>query len=351
MAESVADLLDRLLDRRYDEAAARTLAAVGSRIDSPAVAAALADFEAEAARLRTQRLPLTPDNPALLRLTAAISAAQDAAAADIAAAADGLVREALVAAEVLQTALPLAMGVPASVMVGWNIVSAEALASVVAFQSMPGWTARLGRFAGAPVDFINRMVLSDFAAGKNPLITARDIARTAPSIPRAQANTLLRTLYLQSYKRAAAVAQAENRRIITRVRRMASLDTRVCAVCVALHGSEIPVGQPVQMHETCRCVAVADVAGVAVPFGPDGPTWFAGLDDADQRAILGPSLWTAWKAEAFALGDVVGHYQDDLYGTMLTQRSLKDLVGEQDAARFYAEARRWREPLRVQRQA
>ncbi|MBK9122818.1 MAG: hypothetical protein IPM16_06810 [Chloroflexi bacterium] len=341
MAESLSELLARLLDRRYEDAAKQTVRSAASAFDTARVRAALAEFEAEVERLRRLNLPLQPDNPILRNLTAEIDAAARVAANRIADGSASVSSAALAAAETLQTALPAALGISGSVLTAWNVVSAEALAQLVAFQNAPAWAARLAQFAGAPTAFINQLILRDFAAGRNPLRTAADVARLVDALPRSQANILLRTLFLQTYKHATAAAQAANRDIIRRARRMATLDNRVCPVCVALHGTEIPVGEPVEMHEQCRCISVTDVIGGSLAFGPTGEEWLRGLDEQWQRHVLGPGYWEAWQAGAVQLGDVVGRYRDDLYGVMLTQRSLTEILGPAEAQRFHAEARRW----------
>lgn len=342
MAETVSELLDRLLDHRYEETAKRVVKAIGETTDTPRVRAALAEFEAEAERLRRANLPLQPDNPILRNLTAEIDAAMRDAANLVNEAAAKLADDAIRAAEIAQTALPAAMGITPAVLVRWNVVSADALRQIVSFQTHPAWAARLAQYAGAPSATINRIALQGFAAGWNPLRAAKMISDATAAMPRSHANIHMRTLYLQSYKRAAAAAQAQNAGLITRVRRMASLDTRVCMVCLALHGETIPTGESVQMHEQCRCVSVSEIVGAELPFGPTGPEWFSGLDDHWQRYMMGPGAWEAWKAGDIALMDVVGTYTDDLYGVMLRQRGLAELVGQERAQQYHEQARRWR---------
>lgn len=349
MAESVSELLDRLLDRRYEDTAKKVVKAIGETTDTPRVRAALAEFEAEAERLRRESLPLQPDNPVLRNLTAEIDAAMRDAANLVDEAAAGLADDAIRAAETAQTALPAALGLSPSVLAQWNRVSADALRQIVHFQALPAWAARLAQYAGAPAATINRIALQGFAAGWNPLRAAKMISDAVGAMPRSHANIHMRTLYLQSYKHAAAAAQAQNAGIITRVRRMATLDNRVCMVCVALHGETIPTGDSVQMHEQCRCVSVTEIAGAALPFGPTGPEWFRGLDDHWQRYMMGPGAWTAWKAGDIALRDVVGTYTDDLYGVMLRQRGLAEIVGQERAQQYHAQARRWRGEIFDQR--
>lgn len=349
MAETVSDLLDRLLDRRYEDTAKQVVKAIGAATDTPRVRTALAEFEAEADRLRRANLPLQPDNPILRNLTAEIDAAMREAAGIIDEAADRLASDAIRAAETLQTTLPLAMGVAPSVLVSWQKVSADALRQIVRFQDDPAWAARLAQYAGAPSATINRIALQGFAAGWNPLRAAKMISDATGAMPRSHANIHMRTLYLQSYKRAAAEAQAQNADIISKVVRYATLDNRVCMVCVALHGETIPTGESVEMHEQCRCVSVSEIAGSALMLGPSGPEWFAGLDDHWQRYMMGPGAWTAWKAGDIALRDVVGTYTDDLYGVMLRQRGLAEMVGQERAQQYHEQARRWRGEIFDQR--
>ena len=66
----------------------------------------------------------------------------------------------------------------------------------------------------------------------------------------------------------------------------------------------------------------------------DGETLFRQQPEATQRRVLGPARYAAWRDGVFQLRDVVGEYQDDVYGPMRRARSLKELTGETVATAY-----------------
>ncbi|MBI4492754.1 MAG: hypothetical protein HY690_08195 [Chloroflexi bacterium] len=69
---------------------------------------------------------------------------------------------------------------------------------------------------------------------------------------------------------------------------------------------------------------------------PKGAELFARLPPEQQRQILGPAAFAAYRAGAVKLEDFVGRKRDPHWGTMRHARSLKGILGEQ-------EARQWRQ--------
>jgi hypothetical protein len=65
-----------------------------------------------------------------------------------------------------------------------------------------------------------------------------------------------------------------------------------------------------------------------------GAAWFARQSAATQQALMGPSMWDAWRAGEFAFSDLSVPYQDDVYGEMLREASLKGLLGKR-AQNYY----------------
>ena len=65
-----------------------------------------------------------------------------------------------------------------------------------------------------------------------------------------------------------------------------------------------------------------------------GEAWLSEQPEATQRKILGGAKFNALNAGAIELGDVVGEYSDPLFGNMLRERPLKDILGD-DASQYY----------------
>ena len=63
--------------------------------------------------------------------------------------------------------------------------------------------------------------------------------------------------------------------------------------------------------------------------GGAGETWFNSQSDATQKDMLGDTKWQAWKDGKYEFGDLVGTRMDDVYGEMRYERSLKDILGEE----------------------
>jgi hypothetical protein len=66
---------------------------------------------------------------------------------------------------------------------------------------------------------------------------------------------------------------------------------------------------------------------------------FAALPEADQRQAMGPAMFEAWRNSEFKFRDLTRPYQDVVYGTMIGQSTLREVVGEQTARKYIDLAR------------
>lgn len=319
------ELVTSLLDRGYEEAAGAVVRGVARGMTSGIVAQRLDELEAEAARLAEAGERLTPDNPVLRALLADMEAELDAGA-DALNAAAGAVQEAGAEASTTLTR-ELAVGgmdpnVLAQIGVRWNVPDPEAVARAVGFVTSDAWAAEVARFPGLALETVRNQAIMGIADGWGPRRTARAIRQSVEGFPAHQANNLMRTLQLQSYRAGAAVNQQANETILSGVIRIATLDDRVCMACLALHGTRYPVGTVIQDHHQGRCVGIPEVRGVprTVQTGPD---WFDGLPEDRQIAIAGPGAAAALKAGEVRLQDFVEPYTDPVFGEMLRQGSLR----------------------------
>ena len=75
----------------------------------------------------------------------------------------------------------------------------------------------------------------------------------------------------------------------------------------------------------CRCTSIPVVKGYndQVQTGAD---WFKGLDEKQQRDMMGNSAFDAWKDGKFELSDMATRRHDDVYGEMLARVPLSELT-------------------------
>lgn len=139
---------------------------------------------------------------------------------------------------------------------------------------------------------------------------------------------MTRTVQLYSYRQSNNAAQVANADLLQGVVWSAELDDRVCMSCVALHGRVFPVGTIANDHHNGRCAMLPWVKGTPNPVEQTGLEWFADQPQATQSAMLGPEKYAAWKDGKFGLGENLSKpYNDDVYGEMRREASLKDLLG------------------------
>ena len=195
-------------------------------------------------------------------------------------------------------------------------------------------------FVGLSIDRVNNQAIRGISLGWNPLRTAREIRRIAEGFPAGQANNLMRTLQLTSYRDGGVVHQTANVGIIQQVIRITSLDMRTCLACVAQHGdviwdSERDAGTAIPRvndHHQGRCTSVVRVRGreVNVRTGAD---WYNGLSEGERRELAGSANYEAMSAGAVGLRDFIAPYDDAVFGEMVGEASLRGLLG--DGAREY----------------
>jgi len=330
------ELVNRALDARYRASARRVLAAINQELKGDPLQKMLKRFLAEATHLQAVGAPLTVDNPVFLALLRRVEVTMQRNQQLIASAAGSIQTEAaLLGAELTLTLAETVAGQTwgAGLQVVWNRPSPRVLERVIHFIDMPEWAAELGGVSDSVLTTVKNQALLGVARGRNPVTTARAIRRTIQTMPRYQANTLMRTLQLQSYREAAAETQRLNHDVLQYQVRLAAEDDRTCIACIVLSGERYPVGQRIDDHHNGRCV------GVPVPIGVDfqigrGRDWLETLPETRQRRILGTGAYNALQAGAVTLDDFVHTHQDPVFGAMVGTQSLKGLLGNQ-ASQYY----------------
>lgn len=325
----IGELTRQLLDRGYEQATRQTLNAIGASVNSGLIGQRLAELDAEAARLDAAGERLRPDNAVLRALLADLDSelARIAARIDVGAADTQRTGIEAAARLVRELALP---GVDdrtlASIGVTWNVPDPESINATVGYVNGAGWAAELDKYPETVLQVVRNQAVRGLVEGWNPLQTARMIRQMAQSVPAVQANTLMRTVQLQSYRDAAVLQRVANADILTEQIRIAALDARTCMACVALHGTRLPIDERINDHHNGRCTSVSVVRGRPREV-QSGEAWFGGLSEERQRAQMGDSAFELWKGGRIDLRDFVQPYQDRVFGEMVREASVKGMLG------------------------
>ena len=337
-----AELLAGLLDRGYAEATAQVIRAIARDSSSGVIALRLNQLEARAAELAADGLKLTADDPALRALLADFGDALRREAVLIDAAGADLQEIAINAAG--EFVPGSAIGAP-GVATRFNRPDPEAVQAVVEITGREAWRDELATF-GEGADRVGQIALRGIVSGRGPLAIARDMRQAVEGFAPWQANSLMRSLQLTTFRDAQAVVQAANADLITGVIRVAALDGRTCFACWALHGTRLEVGERVVDHRQGRCTSVVEVLGqqVGVTTGPQLLDQMLSAERAgtltarqtfvlsEMRALHGASM-RAVEAGAARLEDFVKRGVDPVFGEVVLEASLRGVLGE--AARDY----------------
>lgn len=203
--------------------------------------------------------------------------------------------------------------------------------------------------------------------GYNPRKIAPMI-RDALGVQLNRALTISRTETMRAQRVAASESYKANADVMKGWRWQAALTGNTCPVCISMHGSIHPVEEEMESHINCRCCSVPvtksweelgaelgfDFSGVEKA-GPSfeeiakkyklsdeqkrmyaqrkmtGEAYFRGLSAEEQRKILGPAKWLAWKEGKFEFTQLAKKTYSPVWGAGRGAMSLKELLGEQDA--------------------
>ena len=103
-----------------------------------------------------------------------------------------------------------------------------------------------------------------------------------------------------------------------------------CESCIAMHGTFHTVDETLDDHFQGRCQMLPQTILTrenTIAEGA-GEAWFKGLPESQQQQIMGPGKWQAWKEDKFDFSQLSKQVDNDVFGTMRTASSLKDLIGE-----------------------
>jgi len=234
---------------------------------------------------------------------------------------------------------------PAGMVVDWNRIDRASVGALLGMTQADSPLHRLllsisSEGAKAAEDALVQGML----IGKNPREAAREM-RKALGTQLSRALTIARTETLRAHREATRASYQANSDIVKGWVWHAKLDdTRTCAACWAMHGTEHKLDEILDDHPNGSCSMVSKTAtwaeigkryGIDLSDIPDtnpeiepGITLFEKLPAQKQIAILGPAKYAAWKDGKFTLSDLVGRKRSREWGTHRYERSLQDLIGD-----------------------
>jgi hypothetical protein len=335
----IQNLINGLLQRGYVGVARQTIEAIARGSTTGIIAQRLQELEDEAARLDAEGLRLTPDNPIVRALMADLEPVlrRDATLIDA------------VAPDVQQNGVSVASETGAVGSTGftaeqlnrlgiqWIQPNPETLNRVIGYASSEAFQNSLENYQQGIMDAIIRGIVS----GAGPRATARLVRQQVEDLPVAYANSMLRTLQVTASRDATNANRVANADILTVQIRISALQKgRTCMACVALHGTEMPIGARVDDHNNGLCTSVAVVRGAPAPQISTGDEFFNSLSKSEKEEWMASSAsvaaFRAFDAGKIQLRDFVGSYEHEVYGNQVVPKSLKGMLGADDAKTFYS---------------
>ncbi len=211
--------------------------------------------------------------------------------------------------------------------------------------------ARFPPITADVIDRIDGALTKGLAGGWGPARMARQFAN-AMGVGLERSLRIARTEALRVSRLANHAIYMANSDVVIGWRWLAALGPNTCAACIAMDGTVHSHEEVLNDHPSGACVP-APVTRLSVdreiqrrvknPDGSysivtgDGKTWFAGLPQAQQKTMLGPAGFKAWKAGRVELNDFVGANTTETFGTSIVAKSLVGMIGD-GAQGFYVSA-------------
>lgn len=216
----------------------------------------------------------------------------------------------------------------------WNQPDPDALAALIRYTQSAEWAARLARYGEGVPEIVQNIAARAFVNGWGALRAARELTRAVTYLPRHYANTMMRTLMMTAYRDADVIQRVANADILEYQIRIAALDDRTCMACVVLHGERLPIDARIDDHHNGRCTSITVVKGRPVPGVTAGMDWFSQRTPSQQQAQMGKAAYEAWQSGAIQPRDLVRKTEDKVFGSMITEASLKGVLGPEAKAYY-----------------
>lgn len=229
--------------------------------------------------------------------------------------------------------------------VRWDRLPAKAVEDLVGF-------TRDGSPDGSPLrELLDELGPDASRAVRDGLIQGLALGHSPRKVARAirgelggnlvRALKISRTECLRSYREATRRNYQANSDIIAGWRWLCAKQTRVCAMCLAMDGTFHTLEEHLDDHPNGRCTMVPvlkDEENKPPPW-ETGSDWLAKQSPEAQAQILGQAGAAAYRAGAVQLTDYVGQRRSKEWGSTRYARSLRDILGDDEARKWIASAR------------
>lgn len=206
----------------------------------------------------------------------------------------------------------------------WRRATSDAVAALINFVDSPAMRTNFNTFGRSAAQQMSDIVLTNFVQGRGALVTARAIRDFVEVTPLSWANNMTRTVQIYSYRYANHAAYQANADILDGWRWSSAKDAKTCISCWAQDGKVFSVDQTLNDHHQGRCAPIPIVRGSSIQW-ETGESVFNRLSEEQQRAIMGPSAFEAWRRGDVQFNEFSRPYTDNVYGTMLRAASLREL--------------------------
>lgn len=188
----------------------------------------------------------------------------------------------------------------------------------------------IGQFPKQAAALAEEGLIQGIAIGRNPRDTALRLQSAMSSggmLPtggpdevfeslrkiRTRSLAIARTETLRSYRSSSLATYEANSGVVTGWIWIATLDTRTCASCWAMHGTKHSATEAFGSHVNCRCSPAPDIEGVDLGIRT-GEERFALLDSEKQLDVLGAKKFELYREKKIALADAVAYSEDKDWG-------------------------------------
>lgn len=186
---------------------------------------------------------------------------------------------------------------------------------------------RLQQLTGATVDKVIASIVDGVGQGFNPRKIAGLIQDSfGGGLTDALRN--VRTVQIKSYQDSARANYMASD-VVTQWVWFAELDADVCLSCVAMHGTIHDLDETLDDHYNGRCAALPYIPEFGNPVETTGQAWFEGLPEAQQKEMMGGLKYQAWADGKFEFSKLSQDHENDVYGNMKSEASLKSLIGDE----------------------
>lgn len=216
----------------------------------------------------------------------------------------------------------------------WDRLPNESVENLLGFlQQDSTLSQNLNRTLGtaAAQNFADKLI-EGISLGYNPNKINSLINQTLAEPLTWSLNTI-RTTQNYAYRESTRANYVNNEEILGGWKWYAALDGRVCLSCVNQHGRDFPLNARLNDHHQGRCTQIP-ILDRPERFGlkpvkiEQGEKWFNKLPQADQVNRMGQERHAAYKSGKFKFKDLSEVYQNDTFGEMLKEASLKSLLSK-----------------------